>query len=54
MYALLAEGLEQEIISLDVFTPAEFGAILDYMYGQPLEFHLEVIFLLYFRRFILL
>lgn len=42
MYALLAEGSEQEIISLDIFTPVEFGAILDYMYGQPLEFSIEV------------
>lgn len=42
MYALLSEGDEQEIISLDLFTPTEFGAILDYMYGQPLDFTLEV------------
>jgi hypothetical protein len=42
MYALLSEGSEQEIISLDIFTPAEFGSILDYMYGQPLEFTLKV------------
>jgi hypothetical protein len=42
MYALLSEEAEQEIISLDIFTPSEFGAILDYMYGQPLELTLEV------------
>lgn len=43
MYALLSEGSEQEIISLDLFTPTEFGAVLDYMYGQPLEFNIEVL-----------
>lgn len=42
MYALLSEGPDQEIVSLDVFSPQEFGAVLDYMYGEPLEFALAV------------
>ena len=42
LFALLSEGPDQEIVSLDVFTPNEFGAVLDYMYGEPLEFALAV------------
>lgn len=40
LFALLSEGPDQEIVSLDVFSPHEFGSILDYMYGEPLEFTL--------------
>jgi len=40
LFAMLSEGPDQEIVSLDVFSPQEFGAVLDYMYGEPLEFSL--------------
>lgn len=42
LFALLSEGPDQEIVSLDVFSPQEFGSVLDYMYGEPLEFTLAV------------
>lgn len=40
--ALLCEGsLDDEVVSLDVFSPESFGATLDYMYGLPIFVSLE-------------
>jgi hypothetical protein len=33
-----------DVISLDFFTPEAFGAVLDYIYGFPLKFTVEVFF----------
>ncbi len=43
MRALLNEGPDQEVVSLDVFDPEALGIILDYMYGAPLTISLNVI-----------
>ena len=40
--ALLSEGPEEEVVCLDMFTPEAFGAILDYMYGKPFLFGVDV------------
>jgi hypothetical protein len=41
--ALLTEGSDEEVVSLDVFDPDAFGKVLDYMYGAELVVSLEVI-----------
>jgi hypothetical protein len=43
LYALLVDRPDQDIVNLDVFTAKEFGAVLDYMYGESLEINEEVI-----------
>ena len=42
MRALLCEG-DEDVVTLDLFAPDAFGAVLDYMYGQPILFSTEVI-----------
>lgn len=42
LYALLSDRHDQDVISLDIFTPMEFGGVLDYMYGEPLHINEEV------------
>lgn len=39
--ALLCESPDEEVVSVDLFEPASFGAILDYMYGVPLKVTVE-------------
>lgn len=39
--ALLCEG-DDEIVALELFAADAFGAVLDYMYGQPIHFSTEV------------
>ena len=31
-----------EVVSMDLFDAASFGAVLDYMYGRPLTLTVEV------------
>jgi hypothetical protein len=40
--ALLCESPDEEVVSLDFFDAAAFGAALDYMYGVPLTITVEV------------
>jgi hypothetical protein len=40
--ALLCESPDEEVVSLDFFDAAAFGAALDYMYGVPLCITVEV------------
>jgi hypothetical protein len=40
--ALLSDGPEEEVVCLDMFTPEAFGDILDYMYGKPFLFGVDV------------
>ena len=40
--ALLCEGPDEEVVALDVFGPAAFGLVLDYMYGSQLGISMEV------------
>lgn len=35
--SLLIEGINNEFVSLDVFSPDALNAVIDYMYGIPLE-----------------
>ena len=42
--ALLLEGSNDEVISLDIFEPKAFGLVLDYMYGVPLNLTVEVFY----------
>lgn len=37
MRTFLCDSPEEEILSLDIFAPDAFGAVLDYMYGYPLQ-----------------
>lgn len=37
MRTFLCDSPEEEILSLDIFSPDAFGAVLDYMYGYPLQ-----------------
>lgn len=37
MRTFLCDSPEEEILSLDIFTPDAFQAVLDYMYGYPLQ-----------------
>jgi hypothetical protein len=39
--ALLIEG-DDEVVTLDIFSPEAFGAVLDYMYGKQLLFSITV------------
>lgn len=52
--SLLSDGPEEEVVCLDMFTPTAFGNILDYMYGKPFQFSVDVsfIFLLYIAKYI--
>ena len=40
--AVLSDGPEEEVVCLDMFTPEAFGNILDYMYGKPFHFSVDV------------
>ena len=40
--AVLSDGPEEEVVCLDMFTPEAFGNILDYMYGKPFQFSVDV------------
>jgi len=40
--SLLSDGPEEEVVCLDMFTPDAFGCILDYMYGKPFQFSVDV------------
>lgn len=40
--SLLSEASRDDVVSLDVFEAPAFSAVLDYMYGMPLEVTLEV------------
>jgi hypothetical protein len=40
--SLLSDGPEEEVVCLDMFTPDAFGSILDYMYGKPFQFSVDV------------
>ncbi len=41
---MLSDASNDESIPLDSFTPESFEAILNYMYGKPLQFNIHVIF----------
>jgi hypothetical protein len=41
--ALLTEAPNEEMVNLDFFEPKAFGQILNYMYGKPLPFSIEVL-----------
>lgn len=40
--AFLSESPEEEVLSLDIFEPLAFRAVLDYMYGVALEISVKV------------
>lgn len=42
LFALLSESSKQEVVSLDMFSAPAFSMVLEYMYGRPLYFSLEV------------
>lgn len=42
MRTFLCDSPEEEVLSLEIFTPDAFRRILDYMYGQPLQVTVEV------------
>lgn len=42
MRAFLCDSPEEEVLSLDIFTPDAFRAVLDYMYGHSLHLTMEV------------
>lgn len=43
MRAFLCDSPEEEVLSLDIFDPEAFRAVMDYMYGSPLHLTIEVI-----------
>jgi hypothetical protein len=42
MRAFLCDSPPEEVLSMDIFEPQAFGAVLDYMYGQPLHLTVDV------------